>query len=287
LTADNDNGYHYSKAVIFHVAVPEGKMNIHIRPGTEGKSTQGESRHLYRAGVWILVFVFVALMPSPAGAKKVYSPVVEEGEIEFEYHLDYTLDNDPAKDGSSRHQFELEYGVTDRWKTAIYGVFRDSPAHQFRHEEIKWENIYQLFEEGERWLDAGLYVEYIIPQTSLNRPDAIEFKLLLEKDAGSLIHTCNLNFRKELGAGVTRNTTIGYAWRSKWQWRQEMAPAVEIYGALGELGNTRSLSQQSHQIGPVFLGRLPGGFRYELGYLFGLTSSSDDGQLKLIIGYEF
>ncbi|MDQ7011373.1 MAG: hypothetical protein Q9M29_06085 [Mariprofundaceae bacterium] len=262
-------------------------MNIHIGTGMEAKSIQDENRHPHRAGAWVLAFAFMVMMPLHAEAKKVYSPIVEEGEIEFEYHLDYTFDKDPAKDGSSRHQFELEYGVTDRWQTAIYGVFRDKPGQQFRYEEIKWENIYQLFGEGERWLDAGLYLEYIVPQASLNRPDAIEFKLLLEKDVGSLIHTANLNFKKELGAGASRNTTIGYAWRSKWQWRRDIAPAVEIYGALGELGNTRSLSRQSHQIGPVFLGRLPGGFKYELGYLFGLTSNSDDGQLKLIVAYEF
>lgn len=243
--------------------------------------------HKMRLLVWMLLFASIVAMSPEAHAKKVYSPIVEKGEVEFEYHLDYTFDNDPAKDGSSRHQFELEYGVTDRWQTAIYGVFRDKPAHKFRYEEIKWENIYQLFAEGERWLDAGLYIEYIAPEGSLNRPDVFEFKLLLEKDVGKLVHTGNLNFKKELGANATKNTTMGYAWRSKWQWMREIAPAVEAYGSLGELGNASSLSRQSHQIGPVLLGKLPGDIKYELGYLFGLTSGSDDGQIKLIIAYEF
>jgi len=212
---------------------------------------------------------------------------VEQGELEVEYLLDYSVDADPAKNTSARHQFELEYGVTDRWMTAIYGDFRKRPGQAFTYQGFKWENIYQLFEQGEYWLDAGLYAEYIVAQKSLNKPDAIEFKLLLEKEHGRLIHTANLILRKELGGQAINNTGFEYAWRSKWRWKQFLEPAIELYGSLGEVGNTNSLSLQSHQIGPVLLGKLRSGLTYEIGYLFGLTSNSDQGQLKFILGYEF
>ncbi|MBL4774545.1 MAG: FTR1 family protein [Mariprofundus sp.] len=239
------------------------------------------------AAMLMLIGLSVSMLPADAEARKVYSPIVEQGEVELEYFLDYAVDTDPAKNTSARHQFELEFGVTDRWMTAIYGDFRKRPGQAFAYQGVKWENIYQLFEQGERWLDAALYFEYIMPQTSLNKPDIFEFKLLLEKEDGRLINTVNLTLKKELGARATKNTLLNYAWRTKWRWKRYLEPAFEMYGSFGELGNTSSLAKQSHQAGPVIMGKFRNGMGYELGYLFGLTPATDQGTVKLILGYEF
>jgi len=239
-------------------------------------------------GIALLLFMTLLMTPTTVNAKKVYSPIVEQGELEFEYILDYSLDSDPRIDGSARHQFELEYGVTDRWMTGVVGDFRKRRGQAFAYQGVKWENIYQLFEEGARWLDAGLYFEYIIPDASFNKPDVIELKLLLEKEQGRWIHTTNLILKKELGANAVNHTIAAYAWRSKWRWKKMIEPALELYGTIGELGNsTGGLSAQSHQIGPVLLGKLPGSFSYQLGYLSGLTPASDKGMFKFVFGYEF
>ncbi|MDQ6999230.1 MAG: FTR1 family protein [Mariprofundus sp.] len=235
----------------------------------------------------MLLLCSVSILPSDAEAKKVYSPIVEQGEVEFEYSLDYDIDADPAKNTNARHQFEMEFGVTDRWMTAIYGDFRKRPGQAFAYQGLKWENIYQLFEQGERYLDAGLYFEYIIPQRSLNKPDAFEFKLLLEKESGRLSNTFNLILKKELGAKAVKNTTIAYSWKSNWRWKRYLEPGIEMYAALGELGNTSPLSRQTHQVGPVLTGKFHNGINYEVGYLFGLTTASAQGSVKCILGYEF
>jgi len=255
-------------------------LAIHLQKNNKRRSVN-------TVAAMLLMGLAISMQPVDAEAKKVYSPIVEEGEIELEYLLDYAIDSNPAKNTSARHQFEFELGVTDRWQTAIYGDFRKRPGQGFTYQGLKWENIYQLFEQGERWLDAGLYFEYIAPQSSLNKPDAVEFKLLLEKTFGKIVHTANLVFKKEVGANAANNTLAGYTWRSKWRETRAWEPAVEIYGSLGELGNTKPLAQQSHQIGSVFMGKLRNGFNYEVGYLFGLTSASDQGTIKLVIGYEF
>ncbi len=239
------------------------------------------------AAALMLLSLSLSTMPQNAHAKKVYSPIVEQGELEFEYLVDFSFDTDPSKNGNARHQFELEYAVTDRWMTAVVGDFRKRPGQSFAYQGLKWENIYQLFEQGELWLDAGLYLEYIIPQSSLNKPDVIEFKLLLEKESGRLINTANLVLKKELGANAVNNTSAGYAWRSRWRWMRALEPGVEVYGSIGELGNSSALPRQTHQIGPVLLGKLPAGLSYEIGYLFGLTTTSDKSMLKLVLGYEF
>lgn len=235
----------------------------------------------------VILCMSLSVASGNADAKKIYSPIVEEGELEFEYILDYSLDHDPAKDGSARHQFELEYGVTDRWMTALVGDYRKRPEQSFAYQGLKWENIYQLYEQGERWLDAGLYFEYIIPDSSLNKADALEFKLLLERESSKLINTTNLVLKKELGQYASKITTVGVNWRSRWRWNRKFEPALEYYGSFGELGNSGPVAQQSHQAGPIISGELAGKIGYEVGYLFGLTPASDAGMVKVIMGYEF
>ena len=235
----------------------------------------------------MLVGISVSMLPTNAEARKIYSPIVEQGEVEFEYLLDYAIDGDPAQNTSARHQFEFEYGVTDRWMTAVVGDFRKRPNKTFAYQGFKWENVYQLFEQGERFLDAGAYVEYIVPESSLNKPDLFEFKLLLEKETGRLINTANIILKKELGANAVNNTIAAYAWQTRWRWKRYLEPAIEMYGTLGEVGNTSPLVQQIHQAGPVLMGKLRNGMSYEIGYLFGLTTATAQGSVKMVLGYEF
>lgn len=235
----------------------------------------------------MLLAVLSVTLPIDAEAKKIYSPVVEEGELEFEYLLDYSVDSDPAKDGSARHQYELEYAVSDRWMMAVVGDFRKKPGVGYAYQGIKFETIYQLFEQGEMRIDTGFYLEYVLPSKKLNKPDVLEFKMLFEKELGRTVNTANLVFKEELGSKATKSTSFGYAWRTKWRWTENLEPAIEVYGSMGELGNIAPAAQQSHQAGPVLMGKLDGGIGYEIGYLFGLTQGSDNGMIKLIIGYEF
>jgi len=228
-----------------------------------------------------------------AQAVTVYSPLVQRDEVEVEYQVDYNRDGNPGVNKSSKHQFEISYGVTDRWKSAINAVYLDPSASGFAYDRLKWENIYQLFEHGERWLDAGMYFEYQIPDAKKNAPDVAEVKVLLQKafaahnDIPPMKHTLNLTLKKELGALATQPTALSYAWQSKWKYTEEIRPGFEAYGSMGPLGNLHSPGQQSHQLGPVFFGEVAHQFEYQLGYLFGLTRGSVNGMLKLVVEYKF
>lgn len=238
------------------------------------------------AGILCTLFVAALMLPT-AMAKKVYSPIVKQGEIELEYTLDYTMDNDASKNTSARHQFEIEAGITDRWSSALYGDFRKYPNQNFTYQGLKWENIYQLFDKNAYWLDAGAYVEYILASDASKKNDAIEVKVLLEKELESITHTANLLFKRELGGSANNTTKVGYAWRSRLRLENHYKIAIEAYGSWGDIGAIQSLAQQSHQIGPVIFGKFGHGMEYQLGYLFGLTQGSDDGAIKLVLGYEF
>ncbi len=213
-----------------------------------------------------LIYLVVALTAVNAKAKKVYAPHVERGEAEAAYFLDH------SGGGQARHQLEFEYGLTDRWLTAVYGDFRQVPGEKLAFHGFKWENIYEVSS------GAGLYLEYVRPKTSLNKPDDMEFKLLLEGTTGQLVHTANVGFKKELGADAASGAESVYSWRSRWHGDSEVAVSLEIYG---------SPSAGTHQAGPVLSGEIADQLDFEIGYLVGLDAASEDGVLKLILTHEF
>lgn len=222
---------------------------------------------------------------------KVYSPIVYKGEFELEARGNRTFDSDMGKNNAQQQIYEIGYGVTERWATAVLLEAEKEPGGSLKHTATGWENIIQLFEQGEHWLDAGLYLEYEVAAQA-EGANKIESKLLLEKPLGQFLNTLNLIFDKEIGENAASGTDFDYAWRTKWRVNSKFEPGIEAYGQLGKVGNFNSSSQQIHQLGPVITGGFMLGaglkkLKYELGYLFGLTSASPNGVLKLNLEFEF
>jgi len=238
-----------------------------------------------------LVALFTLSAPTPAQAThKVYSPYVEQGEWELELRGHRDFDSDDAVDGAEKMKVEVGYGVTDYWFTSIYAEIEKAPGGEREHEATAWENIFQLSEQGEYWLDWGLYAEYEYAHED-DAADKVELKVLLEKPLTRIVHTANIIFETEVGGGAEDEIEFGYAWRTKWQYRPQLEPAIELYGEFGELTDFDKSSEQVHQGGPVILGEFKltptSVLAYELGYLFGLTSASPNGTIKWLLEYEF
>ena len=228
--------------------------------------------------------------PARAADLKVYSPIVEEGEFAFEARGNVAIDNADNKDGAQDQRYALEYSPTSFWQTALYGNLVKEAEGSLKYDATAWENVFQIFPQGEKWLDLGFYVEYEVANQQ-GSPDALEWKILAEKNVGPLTFTVNPIFEKELGANATKSTEFKYAARAKWRFMPELEPAIEAYGDLGEISHIDPSSEQRHQIGPVLLGKFGLGnasaLKYEAGYLFGLTrDGSPDGAFKWLLEFE-
>lgn len=242
---------------------------------------------LRKSFIWsILLFFCVMIFSQEAFAtKKVYSPLVEQGELEFEWRGGYEIDESDSKDGKQKQKYALGYGATDWWFTELYGeIEREPNQNEFDFTAIEWENRFQLTEQGQYWLDVGLYFAY---ETTVKdkTADKIEGKILLEKSIGDFTHTANIIFEQQIGGGAEDEIESGLAWASRYRWTQYFEPGVEWYSNFGELKEHQAYAQQKHQVGPAFYGKI-GSVKYDIGYLFGLTDSAPEGTLKWILEYE-
>lgn len=228
-----------------------------------------------------------------AAAVKVYSPYVEQGEVEVEYQTYRTFDSDSAKDDEQKHKVSIGYGVTSFWATEVYGIWKKDSGGSMHFDATEWENRFQLTERGEYFVDLGFLVEYEHVRDRQGDSDELAFGPLIAKDIGRTTTTANLIFERQLGSHGDSGLAFNYRLQERWRLYEAFEPAIEAYGEMGKVDNFDSPNSQKHMVGPAIqgaiggLGWLPGKFRYNVGYLFGVTSASPSGMLKSVVEYEF
>ncbi|MCA9404947.1 MAG: FTR1 family protein [Candidatus Omnitrophica bacterium] len=177
-----------------------------------------KSRVLWRkAVVGAMVFLGILMLPQAVHAtKKVYSPIVHGGELEFEWKGSYDIDNRDDKDGKQKQKFGIGYGAKDWWFTEVEAeIEREALEEEYDFKALEWENKFQLTEQGEYFLDFGFLFAY---ETTVNEkaPDKIEGKFLFEKSFEQFVHTANIIFEKQVGGGAEEETEAGFAWSTRY-----------------------------------------------------------------------
>ena len=217
---------------------------------------------------------------------KVYSPLVEQGELELEWRGRYDLDDAESKDGRQQNKFAIGYGVMERWFTEIYGeVEQDAGENSYEFKAVEWANKIQLTEQGQYWMDVGVYLSYEATVKD-KTADKIEAIILLEKALERFTHRVNIVFEKEVGGGAGEETEAGLALSSRYRWRSVFEPGIEWHSNFGGINEGKSFNEQKHRVGPVFYGKV-GPVKYDIGYLFGMSEAAVDGVWKWILEYEY
>jgi FTR1 family protein len=257
--------------------------------GTAASATTGTATSVVSSVSVALLSVCGLLYGNPAhAAHKVYSPIVEEGELAIELRGHEHLDADPNIDRNQQYKVELEYAPTARWMTEIIGEFESESGNSLETTAIEWENIFQLTDQGAYWVDVGVLAEYAHELES-GKHDKLELGALLEKTLGNQIVTFNVIVERELGGDA--ETELEYAARWRWRASQAFEPAIEVYGGLGDVDHLNSYSEQEHSAGPGFLGEVAlkdgSKVKYEAAYLFGISDAAPNGTLRFLLEYEF
>ncbi|MBX9726307.1 MAG: hypothetical protein K2X09_03485 [Rickettsiales bacterium] len=226
-------------------------------------------------------------------ADKLYAPYVTKGELELEYFGSVTADDNARRDNKQKHQFAVGYGVNDFWFTEIYANLAKDPEDNVKFDNVEWENIFQLTERGEYWVDVGASLAYEwSPKTS--EADTIEGRLLFAKDIDKTSHILNLIGEKDVGSGPKEAFEGKALWSSRYRYTQAFEPGFEIRSDFGELKDTGDFNDQSHAIGPAAYGKIPlgltqdhaDGMKYRVGYLFGVSDAAADGDAFVQLEYE-
>jgi high-affinity iron transporter len=222
----------------------------------------------------------------------IHPPIVEYGEFEVEHNGSYTFDPNPANKHNETGTLEIGYGVLPWWGTEVeFGWSRTANDPPRRLDEINWENTLQLADQGEYWLDPGIFAE-IGKSTRVGNTHHLEIGPTLRKQWGNTVHTINLFFEHPFGPNNDeKSINFNYAWQSLWTWEEEFQPGFEIFGDVGPVDRAPGIRDQQLRIGPVAYGKIDigrglGELKYGLGYLLGLTHGTEKDALKWNLEWE-
>jgi len=248
--------------------------------------------HARRIGGWVIVCLALSSGQLAEAHLRDYLVnqsyyTAKQGEFEVEFYHDVNLpeaDNDDTY--SSKHQVEVEYGLTDHVQLAYYEVYTWNRRQDWERDMFKIEAKLRLADAGEWPLDATLYAEYKAPDGPRDaRSDAIESKVILSKDFGPWNVIGNFVFERDINthsdwefeytAGISRaitpRTRIG----------------LEVKQGLGTSDEFKFDGTQNLQVVPGIYTSLTPHVRVLFGPAFGLTRASDDVQLRSIVEVEF
>ncbi|MBF0504628.1 MAG: FTR1 family protein [Candidatus Omnitrophica bacterium] len=230
------------------------------------------------------------LSHSAFAEKRVFEPYAEQGELEVETTGVYDFDHARNKNAVQEYHNAVGYGVTSIWHTELEIETETQPTVDaitpLKATHMEWENIFQLTQQGEYWVDAGVYFAYEAPLIN-KQVGQFEGKILLEKSIDKITNTLNINFNKEVGGGRDPHTDGGISWSAKYRLSQYFEPGAEYYNDFSALAHQLNYDQQSHQVGPAFYGHLFNHVKYDIGYLFGVSKTAPIGELKWVLEYEF
>jgi hypothetical protein len=219
----------------------------------------------------------------------VFSPIVEEGEVELETFFDRTNDPRPTKDNGYTYNVDIGYGVTSFWKTEIEAQWTHDPQGKLHYDATSSENVFQLTPQGAYWMTLGLFAEYELVARKGDH-DSITLGPILQKEFGRNVTTLNLFLSHELGHGSAGGLEVDGRLQSVWRVHPAFAPGFEAYWEPGKLGSFQSVSEERLRAGPAAVGTFRlgqvGKLKYEIAYLFGMTGASEHGTLRGLLEYE-
>ena len=222
-----------------------------------------------------------------AGAKpalaefEIQEPSVEKGEVETEYrgavHFGIKKgeddDNGAAENGDDdddggvigaldddeeaplrqSHDFEIEYGITERFKlSATLGT--DEPiTDAYGVSSVEIEAQYELMEreDGEDGWALAFAAGYGFATRS-DEADEIEFGPIIEYATGPLILTINTYLSGQVGDNVEADGLgFQYGWRAEYEVAEHWGVGVEMFGEVEDLAHSGPWNEQEHSIGPT------------------------------------
>ena len=212
-------------------------------------------------------------------ADKVYRPLVEYGETEFELRAGYVRDERDELNTTQAWVLDFGRGVTTWWFTEAVLEIEKEPGASLEAEELEWENIFQLTEQGEYFVDLGLFAELKLPLET-EYAYGLEIGPMFQNETGPLVNNLNLLAEWSFGNGYKTENELGYSAQTRWRADMPVTLGLQAFGV-----------EDAHLLGPAVFGEgrmgEHGKFKWDAAVLAGVTEDAEDWRLRAELEFEF
>ena len=252
---------------------------------------------LWAPVVWAMLLLPVAASGQGNYEIQVYgSEIVPAGRTMVEIHSNYTVDGPRTEitgvvpDEHALHEtLEVTHGFTPWFETGFYVFSSIQPG-----EGWQWggDHIRPRVRVPESWgLPVGLslstefgYQRRIFSEDTWSW----EIRPIIDKNLGRWYFALNPAFEKSLhGLNSSQGYSFAPSAKVSFEVTKLIAAGFEYYGSLGPVLCWSPVDEQQHQIFPTLDLNFSPNWEFNFGVGFGLTRSTDDLMVKLILGYQF
>lgn len=256
-------------------------------------------RRLGRLGISLCLVAFLAARAAAQDNYEIQvygSETVPAGRTMVELHSNYTVDGEHETVNGvlpSNHAFhetlEITHGFTPWFETGFYVFSSIQPGRGW---EWVGDHIRPRVAVPAEWhwpVGLSLSTEVGYQRRSFSEDTwTLEIRPIIDKQVGRWYFAFNPALEKSIHG---ENSSAGWdftpAVKISFDVTKLISAGVEYYGDLGEIGRFASISEQQHQLFPVIDLNFSPDWEFNFGVGFGLTRSTDDLIIKLILGRRF
>ncbi|MDE2367566.1 MAG: hypothetical protein KGN16_01235 [Burkholderiales bacterium] len=218
------------------------------------------------------------------------SPIVTQGEREFDWESGAGSPG-PRTHSEVNSGVGIGLGVSEHWATEVALEYHKISTRRTVPDELEWENVYALADQGEWPVDVGLSLDLSRSVTG-SGTNSLRFGPLFQKEFGNYLANFNLLFLRRYKQHAYSGLEPRYQAQIEYRYSEPLEFGLQAFGRLGAGGHFHvGASRQVHRMGPVVLGNfnLARGhsISYNAAWLYGLTGASPRSTFRLQIEFEF
>jgi hypothetical protein len=225
-----------------------------------------------------------------AGVSRVSKPTVSAGEVQIQYSGTRYDDDKKKLNNKQAHNYEIEYGFSDRFKAGIEGNSERKTKQKHEFTAYGVEAQYVLTKQKSYWMDSAIKAEYAIA-TQSKTADQLDIKWLAAKKIGNTNTVVNVKFGNELGDNRKNGVTLDTAVQTSYKMSTHISPGIEWHAEYGKLNALNESKNHAHYVGPIITGELfrigQSEAKYTTGYFVGMGDAAADSAARLQVSYNF
>lgn len=227
----------------------------------------------------ILALLAVAGGHSPAFAQTtgtVFGPDVTPGSRELEYRIaaEFSDAGDPVSFGRRLH-YQQAFNDRFRWRAIL--AWNDPVGADIELDHFQGEILWQFIEQTPSGYSSGLRFDARLSEGD-NTPHEIGLNWTHQwRVAGDWQVRGLLLADRDIGPGSNDDWVVETRFSISRALSDHVSIGIESFNEFGGLkAGFGSFDDQSHQMGPVFGGDMPGNLEWSAGLLFGISSAAPD-----------
>jgi len=218
------------------------------------------------------------------------SPTIQARATIFELHTNYTIMGikdlpDPKSARNFNATLEITHGLARNFELGCYVFTSLKPNGEY---EFLGSQIRPRVTAPSNWnwpFGASLSMEFGFFRTDASQDFFWqgEIRPILDKSFGSLYLSLNPNIDFVL-SGADKHWGLTPQFKAVYTIQNKIGLGFEYYGSLGSFDDILPVNEQEHLLGPMIDLYLDPNWEFNAGFLFGLTPSSNQQIVKLLVG---